>query len=356
MKIVPPPGLLSPDKSSERLAAADLIKGFLILLVIMDHTAIADGWQNSKAFIMLDHIEVPSFFVLAGYFFSCKRDFMTFLINKVNRLIVPLAFFITLLFAIDIIFCVTPQIQQFTFSHYLYCTLYGPVNYPLWFLRALFISSIIFYGIYHKIVHRTILAQTMIILFYSISIILLISVTLWNGINSRIEADLYYLNIACALMWVPFLWGGSIMGRFDLLRRSIKYPMLCTVMVLSYMTWHITAFDTELYLSPNSVTDITAFYICVVSGSIFIGAVARLVSWMPVINYLGQYSLIVLGAHAISIYILRAIGISNPSILLLTTCIMMIPAVELIRHHFPRYTAQRDLITISCTTKRFENG
>lgn len=356
MRTLSPVGMLSPAASTTRLNAIDLMKGFLIMLVIIDHTAIADHWQGSKLYIMLDHVEVPTFFIIAGYFFSFKGGFKAFVTNKINRLIVPLFFFIVLLSAIDIIFKVTPAIQTTSTKDYIYHTLYGPLNYPLWFLRALFISSIIFYGIYHKIVHCTILAQTIVMVLYTTLAVLAISVILWDGIDSRLELDFYYLNMAHALLWVPLIWIGCLMRRYDLLNRPVKYPTLIAVTLLSCMAWYTLAFDTKIFLTPHTTGDIVAFYLCVVSGSIFIGAITRFVSWMPFINYFGQYSLIVLGLHVILIYIFRAAGIDNPTLLFIATCVALIPAIELFRRYFPRYTAQQDLIILTPITKHVENG
>lgn len=104
---------------------------------------------------------------------------------------------------------------------------------------------------------------------------------------------------------------------------------------------------TQYTMGPNYIEMIwnkyTQSYIITiisgVSGSLSIIYLCKFIKKVPIISYIGRYSLIALATHSIFIQYLKIYN-TNPNITLLTLIIILCPAIYYIKKYFPKFCAQ----------------
>ena len=141
--------------SKKRLEYVDLMKGICITLVVATHCGVCIphylplGFEINMALI---NIRMPLYFSLSGFFFKEYMSFSDFVVRKVNKLIVPYVFFA--IFPYALLFVIWPEtIPQNTQGIYIPLRLViEPMNGTLWFLRALFLTYLLYYA-FHRISH-----------------------------------------------------------------------------------------------------------------------------------------------------------------------------------------------------------
>lgn len=122
---------------SRRIEYIDLMKGICIILIILLHIGINYG--NNDVDSMFRNMRIPLYFCLSGLFFKKYNGFFDFTVRKINKLIIPFIFFSYFPFVL----CEICLDYERSISTYLAIGLL-PHNYPLWFLRCLFITYIIY--------------------------------------------------------------------------------------------------------------------------------------------------------------------------------------------------------------------
>ena len=139
-------------KRKERIEYIDLMKGICIILIILLHNNIlfTDNVND-----MLKNMRIPLYFTLSGLFYKEYNGFYDFITRKFNKLIIPFIFFSYFPFAL----CELGNNYERSIVSYLFMGI-EPYNYPLWFLRSLFITYILYF-IVRKVTKRlSIGAQT----------------------------------------------------------------------------------------------------------------------------------------------------------------------------------------------------
>ncbi len=150
--------MIAMKESKEKIQWIDMVRGGAILLVVIGHSGCPSLIYN---FIYSFHM--PLFFVISGYLYNYEKwnkklGFTTFVLNRFVSYIKP--YFI--LCGVNFILCLFQEIIKNGISTntvsmigkwifgvlYVYPSVeYMPNCTPLWFLVALFFSSIIFYYI-----------------------------------------------------------------------------------------------------------------------------------------------------------------------------------------------------------------
>lgn len=314
--------------TNQRIAYLDFIKGVCIILLVSFHIQ-PTGHELHQTFLM------PTFFFLSGLNFKTYASFNDFLRRKINTLIVPFVFFLTL--GAIYYFC-----RNLLESHFAVGQAFGrmplnPVdnNTPMWFLMVLFMVNIIYYGLSN---------------FFSRWLTIVLSLAL--GIVGYIIASNGYVIIAyldMAFVALPFFMLGNEASKLGIL--TYRPPILVTLALLvSTILW--VYFDTPvinmlrrdypsalLLFVMTPMVILSLFFVC--------QYVKRPV---PLISYWGRYSLIVLGTHYLLIGWLRMIankfyGNHETYVwcsVLVVTMILEILVIYFLKKYLPRFTAQKE--------------
>ena len=128
-----------------RVEFVDLAKGITIMIMVMYHTGVGEPFYGAYSMIM-----IPVFYVTSGMFFKDYGGLKAFIVNRFHRLIVPfLIFYIGSYVLFYILKLLAPQLQTGTstgildvFKQRLW------FDFPIWFMLALFVASIIFAAIH----------------------------------------------------------------------------------------------------------------------------------------------------------------------------------------------------------------
>lgn len=326
------------SNTENRIEFIDLAKGVCILLVVTLHCRY--DIPNFKA------IRMPLYFLLSGLFFRDYSNFLFFVVRKFNRMIVPLLFFTALCYILMVIvrhFTGAPvpnaELLYYPFIEGIY------LNPPLWFLTCLFIVNILFW-IIQKFTRKNTLLEILICLCCGLL-----------GYFLSLQNITLPLCAAAALSALPFFCMGRIIAKTQFLYPN-KYDRLTVLLGLAMV---ILSFGIHYLCGPQSINFIENQYLGIfplilINSTLFTLGVLMLCKWighLPLVSYMGRYSIIILGIHYIVIILLpeitiSLIGISEidriyPLVLSITLSLASIP---LCRKYLPQFTAQKDLIKL----------
>lgn len=330
----------------QRIEYIDLAKGICILLVVFLHCT-SDGGGFPLLEKKLCTFRMPLYFILSGLFFKEYGGTLNFIIKKTNKLLIP---FLTFYFFIGILMSCTYDVYLHNDSHlkdpsYYFSFYYEHFNNmpnAIWFLLCLFVVNLIFYIIFH-------ISQK-----YSImSIIICVVSLMFGSIGYFLGAS--HINLP---MWldtsftvIPFFcFGYMLKHKTNFLypnkadRYSLWIFILCLCIVF-FLGDKVSYIDNSFHIAFPSV------YICGIAGSIAVLIIAKVIKYIPIISYLGRYSIIVLIVHHPIIKILNDFvlwrmpwhgGYDFLKFLIVTfLSFVMIP---LLKRYAPYVTAQKDLI------------
>ena len=210
-------------KSKQRIDYIDLMKGICITLVVIVHCDVKFPVDILND--MLQNLRMPLYFFLSGLFFKEYNSFFEFVLKKVNKNIIPYVFFAFIPYAIfDIFF--NPEVQK-TWIYYFFM-LIEPYNFPLWFLRSLFISYVIFWFINHinSVSWRGV-------------VVLLLSYISWrlSFIIPKGSWSFLVENFLTSLFALPFIYIATYIRRIGLLQKSYKPKQLLLVFFVALFVW-----------------------------------------------------------------------------------------------------------------------
>ena len=333
-----PPLCASCSKSEgNRIAFIDLAKGICILLVVFSHSNMSE-YLNIP---ILKTLRMPLYFLLSGLFFKNYGSLYNLFEKKLNKLIVPFIFFSII--AIPLIYL---NFHAITIKDLIapITDIKGGYNLPIWFLLSLFWVNIIFGCItlfFKKIV------------FQGASVIVLCIAGVYLA-NNGIHLPLFFTQ---ALIAMPFFLAGYILKKTPLLYDSPKYDkslmlysfvmlLLCVVLFSPIGTPMLDFFYLDF---TGNILLAYIFSIIVVVATLLI---CKRIKWLPIISYIGRFSVIVLGLHWLyikaysmgySYFISPDLNIPLRFIVVVVACWISIPFVLKL---VPHMVAQRDLIKL----------
>ncbi len=326
----------------KRIEWIDLAKGMCIMLVIWWH--IKELYSNrgftDRSYLLYtaNYFRMPLYFFLSGLFFKTYSGYIEFLIRKINRLFIPFIVFAILGVAYCLLFPKTlPKLRTWE-SFYPFVT--------IWFLLCLFFMNNLFYFVLR-------LAHDKKPALY-IGICLLGVIGYYSGKNY-----LEFLHIRTALTAMPFFVVGYALRAHT---RYLSYkahwwemaPAIAAFVLLYFFTCH-TGKVQILYVHNEFEVPIWALY-----GGGFIGiysvmTIARLLKHLPIVSYLGRYSIIVLITHYPIIYLFPRHwsyvlytgfkGWCAVEEFLLLACVE-VPIIALCKYFLPYIFAQKDVFKI----------
>lgn len=322
----------------DRIEYIDLAKGICIFLVVLDHISgyryFSDG--NYPMNDIFEQTRMPLYFILSGLFFKdYAGGIKEFLLRKTNRILVPYIFFMVLYrLSAKAIYSLT-NISI------------GEVWAPLWFLLCLFWMNIVFATLYYivkRFFHESLISE-----------IILGAIVLCIGVGGYLAGNLP-LNIGTAMTSLPFLWMGYLLNRkLHLFEQRINkwWALLSSIILLSALHF---LYMGENYFFLNSYSAPLPFvYICGLMGTLAILMLSRVIKWLPVISYIGRYSIIVLCTHMAIVKGITHLPFNgefwqNNTVqsfaVLALTIVCSVFFCWFLSKYLPWFTAQKDLIKI----------
>ena len=338
---------MTREMEKKRIEYIDLAKGFLIILVVLNHVN-ADfySFHNNTVLCVLSTFRLPLYYVLSGFFISFKCGYGTFVEKKVNKLIIPFCFFIFLTNVYNFLLhriCggSLPNHEVFVYNSPFYFAwtenrlMFGIQNITPWFLVSLFETYMLYMLLYKYCKAK---------IGYILPISLLIS---FVGFHVRLP---FFLETS--MLALPYVIIGRMIRQYDILERlnnrgwlQIVVAVLCLGIIAVFRPSYFS-FVVNDYGS-NSVMSV---WLWGVIGSLGILLLAKTIGRIPVISYIGRYSIIVLGVHLIFYadlwYLINSRMSSNAATILVTVLLFGISFLSILmfKRFCPKLVAQADLI------------
>lgn len=283
-------------------------------------------------------MRIPLYFCLSGLFFKEYNGFCDFITRKFNKLIIPFIFFAYFPYAL----CEIGLNYERSIKTYLLMSII-PYNYPLWFLRCLFVTYILYF-LFHKITKRlSLTVQTIsifLIAFFAYAIIP--NLTLPNNIVVKILENSIF-NIITAFIALPFFHIATIVRRKGFLSQKISNKHIIVLFIIFFFIWILTYQKDIDYQSVHFGKNFIFLYSSALGGTGCVWCIAYIIKKMFYISYIGRYSLIALGTHYPLILLFNSMGVQNKYIVFLCILIVMSGVIYVFKKYFPYMTAQKDL-------------
>ena len=175
---------------------------------------------------------MPLYFMLSGLFFKSYENFKSFLVRKVNKLLIPFLFFYitsSILFPIalqSVGLKVKNSVTGIS-SLWAFITPEHFTNMPIWFLLCLFIVNVIFYGFYLLSKRLSEKYSTIILIALTVTSGVLGYTLSWGG-NLPMFID-------SSLSAMPFFLVGYLMKqKTSFLEMKISPLVMVVIVVLSF--------------------------------------------------------------------------------------------------------------------------
>ncbi len=276
------------DPRNRRIEFVDLTKGICIILVIMSH--IGGAFDKLDSHSMLVAFRMPLYFFISGLFFKSYEGFQGFALRKVNKLLIPFLFFYVGSFLLKYtIWIVAPgTFQQPVSWSELLLIFQGhsliKFNPPIWFLVALFNCNILFYLVHY-------LRKRVGLMFIAI---LLIGATGFFLGKKQIVLPLY---TDIAMTALPFYAGGFWIRRYNFFLFPHRLDKLIPVIVI-FSACILYFFSSSPGMRTNHYSgNIFQLYVAAFAGIFSIMLLCKKIRHIPIVSYLGRYSIITLSIH-----------------------------------------------------------
>ena len=331
-----------------RIEFIDLAKGICILQVVLLHVY---GDTSGEVIKVMNLFRMPLYFVLSGIFFKTYDGLLPFVKKKTNKLLIPFfsSFFIVVL---PSTFLLNKKVGiDTTFCNLLFAE-YGRFNLGIngasWFLICLFVVNIIFYVIF-------LLGQRNII-----------AITVGGGLCGVVG---YMLNvygqhlpmwIDSALTATPFFIIGYVMkqysgilydgfsNKYHLLLLFSLFVLLGIYGINEYQGKNIIAFGDNRF-----DMNIVFLYVAGMAGTYCVLIISKYFSYLPVVSYIGRYSIVVLLTHLLYLFVIRNVlyllnvnqesGFVNFGVFVIIV-ILSLPTIKFCVKYLPYCFAQKDIL------------
>lgn len=319
------------DSTKKRIEYIDLMKGICIILIILLHNQISFPCENLNH--ILKNMRIPLYFCISGLFFKEYNGFFDFVTRKFNKLMIPFVFFSyfpIILYYIG---------HKYELKTYILMVI-EPYNAPLWFLRCLFITYILYFFFRKFTKKLSLVIQTFIIFFISFFTYILIQyyITLPQNIILTILQ-----NIITAVIALPFFHIASTIKDKKLLSKDIDGKHIIILFSIFLLIWILTFQRNIDYKTIHFGKNFIFLYTSALAGTGCVWCIAYVIKKMFYISYIGRYSLIALGTHYPIILLFNSMGIHNKYITFLGILILMPGVIYVLKKYFPYMTAQKDL-------------
>lgn len=281
---------------SKRIAFIDLAKGICISIVMFFHIKGIIPNDCMLAPVAFSACMLPPFYFLSGLYFKEEVSFGVFMQKKVDKLLIPFLFFYF------ITAVALPNMLHSWFGMKFETVVGWPSlwafvwpgeypNIPIWFLWCLFIMSIIFRILlsFSKAISEKQYQIFLILLCISCAVVGILS-------ENYFQADI--ANLFKALKNIPLLCLGYVMSHFDILCRiesmGIRRKLFGLFAAFSISLLSCLTYD-GLWINE------VIYYIVGIAGTALIIILSSIIVQLPLITFLGRYSIIVLLTHGLMV-------------------------------------------------------
>lgn len=330
--------MIVDNATKKRYENIDFMKGVCILLVVATHLDLP-----VLSYASFSLFRMPLYYFLSGIFFSRYDGFKKFLIKKTNNLLIPYLFFSLFTLVAILVFYFR---KDWSFEEAYIES--GPLhNGPIWFLVSLFEVGIIVYFVSA--------IKSDIIQFI---IVLMLSLLGYYLCQNKIILP-FYLNTA--FLGVFFYYAGLLLRRYRILEDEsyvvIKFVALLTIFLLVAF---VAIPERRLALISYDVPfSYHWFVIAGLSGTLALFYLSKIVNKVFVINYLGRYSIIILGVHWYFVKSWKYVILPPDKgvalviflyVVFLVSILLSIVSIEFFRKYLPWFVAQKPLIKLPNTS------
>lgn len=336
-----------------RYAFVDLAKGICIMLVVWHHVASTWGLEAYPLKEAVSLFRMPLYFFLSGLFFKEYAGFFDFVRRKVNKLLIPFAFFFVVLS------CIFPFALWYFHLRanpgaavwYSFVWKQNFPNIPVWFLLSLFWTNLIFYGLY--------LASKKFPARYTTAALVALSVAV-----GLVGFFLGRYNIKLPLFWassmtsVPYFCAGHIAYRYTKILAPNRFDRFNIPLAL--LGFGIVALlslkappESVSYVSNRYWIPVWMVYSCGILGTLAVLLLSKANGKLPLVSYYGRYSIMVLVTHGWVqwglIKILREfLHVHWPrpvalAVVFVATMLLYLGIIPFMRRFLPHVTAQKDV-------------
>lgn len=270
------------EKNDKRYDFIDLAKGICIILVVMAHANIPEI-PNVNA------MRMPLYFFLSGLFFK-HYQWKIFISKKINNILIPFIFFL-FIWSLWYIWHCKIEINWQLYNDFLDLpTWIKKVNIALWFLVVLFLANLIFFCLIHITSQKWIIG------------IVVITLILFDYFMNDVDYDIPFFKwFFMAIQGLPFFYLGFIIKRTNIL--NIKFGIKkntiigSSFLIISYLIFFL--FDKPKVIISEHRYDGNPIWGYLNGITMILGLIqcCRIIKWVPIISYLGKYSIIVLCVH-----------------------------------------------------------
>lgn len=327
-----------------RIEYVDLMKGICIIMVVAIH---CDVMPDNVIHHLLSAFRIPLYFFLSGLFFKEYGGFSDFAVRKINKLIIPSIFF-SFLFLILAIFVDRENLAP---KNAALIMISG--NRPIWFLRCLFFSNLLFFILHRFIRDKRVLFAACLAV--GLAGCYASQVDIAASVSPQVQHVIRILRLFQPMTALPFFALGYTVKPYMTydFPKSATVAVGCAALALLFLTGgyvYTSIYDNVYGSNP------LFFYAGGISGIVCIVILCRAIKRIPLLTYLGRYSIVILGTHFIVLSILSMFIDSNLAVFIITV-LSMFAIIPLFIGFFPQFTAQKDLFSLDtfCRQERKMN-
>lgn len=351
-----------------RIEWIDLAKGLCICLVVIRHIAC---YYDVREFGSLFFVafRMPLYYMLSGIFFKKYENFIGFLKRKVNKLLIPyLFFYIVVGFVLPLIAYKCLDWNLWTYQYrgwkgfFHLFTEKTNANSFVWFLWSLFQLNMLFYLI-------TIVVDMIPKLNKPLGYGLLsFSIGTIGILFSICQIDIpCYLDTSFTV--VPFFYVGWLLKNytsilFDKVTKKNIFPILSVIIGIFFVfvlcgPSQICRFYTNEF---GGLSGLLRVYPLGILGTIAVLLISKIIRFLPIVSYVGRYSIMILCTHVwiipFSAWIVATMGLDQWLIALsgnydlligvdtFLILIIYLALIPLFKRYLPYVTAQKDVVRI----------
>lgn len=331
------------QQQKPRIEWIDLAKGICISIVVWHHVAYD---------LRLMVFSLPLFFFLSGLFFSTRGGFWQFLVRKANALLVPfVAFhFLTSVVWMIVTDALAARLTSSRVAAHFEAFIITPwtellPNGALWFLLSLFALNLMFYG-----------CKALAMKSRFPDAVLAVMATVMGAcgyVLSQCGVNLPFFIDSTLTVSPFFALGYLVRHRMDVLQPLRVDRWMLVISALCAATAFLLADGYNDYWCNRFSMNAVHFYFGVAMGICFIFFLSKAVRRVPLLNWFGRYSLIIMVTHMfIYPYVQRAVdylhfaaGIGH-LVTFIVTMLSYLVIIPLFRRYLPHVTAQKDLFQV----------
>ncbi|MGN0230073.1 MAG: acyltransferase family protein [Muribaculaceae bacterium] len=331
------------SSNKPRIHYLDFMKGLCILMIVAYHiTPNCNIYGGANHLLM--SFRVPLYYFLSGLFFKTYNGFADFARRKVNNIVVPFVFFYLMACVLAMICCEVFHLDRlglvgdsWQWKYLLDPILLNDFHYSnaLWFLLSLFEVNIIYYII-----------QKYLPGIWQYVAIAAVAVAGWLIARSGFMLP---MQLDTAMVSLPYFVLGNLFKRFDALTPNKRDAWGYAVLPVALAVLFFTAPQISIHdrILPGFILLYAVSFIAISSLFWFCKNLPKI----PIITYIGRYSLIVLGTHSIILgpirsVVFKIIGESYGSYwaVLGVVIVAELIIIPIMIKLFPKFTAQEELI------------